>query len=95
MKEFNFHPLGSFAAIGGRQAAANVLGMDITGFLGWVIYRGAYLFKMPTFAMKLRLGMDWFLELILPQEVVQLGVDHHKVHKIVAATKKEESSVNA
>lgn len=77
-KEFDFSPLGNFAAIGHRQAAAQVFGRDITGFLGWVLYRGAYLVKMPTLKLKLRLIGDWIGELLIPHEPVQVGVhDHH------------------
>lgn len=71
---FDFDVLGSFAAIGHRSAAAEFLGWNFKGFLGWFLYRGTYLMKMPTLAMKLRLSMDWALELVLPTEPVQLGV---------------------
>lgn len=74
LKTFDFKVLGSFAAIGRRQAAAEVMGRNVPGFLGWVIYRGAYLMKMPTFAMKARLLMDWILEFFLHSTPVQLGV---------------------
>ena len=73
-KEFTFSPLGNFAAIGHKQAAAQVLGRDVKGFLGWVLYRGAYLMKMPTLKLKLRLVGDWIGELLFPHEPVQLGV---------------------
>ena len=74
LEPFDFQVLGSFAAIGRRQAAAEFKGRAITGFLGWLMYRGAYLMKMPTFAMKLRLLMDWVLEFFLHSTPVQLGV---------------------
>jgi NADH dehydrogenase len=74
LQTFDFKVLGSFAAIGRRQAAADVMGRNLTGFLGWVMYRGAYLMKMPTFAVKLRVLMDWMLELVLRSAPVQLGV---------------------
>ncbi|RYG36877.1 NAD(P)/FAD-dependent oxidoreductase [bacterium] len=73
-RPFNFQPLGAFAAIGHRQAAAEVKGMSFTGFFGWFLFRGAYLTKMPTLAMKARLSMDWLLELIFRSPVVQMGV---------------------
>jgi hypothetical protein len=34
--------------------------------------------KMPTLPMKIRLSMDWFLELILRSEVVQLGIHPYR-----------------
>ncbi len=77
-KPFSFGGLGSFASIGDRMAAANVLGIDITGFLGWFIYRTAYLTKFPTFRMKLRLALDWFADFWLPYAPVQLGLHQSK-----------------
>ena len=73
-KPFTFSPLGNFAAIGHKQAAAEILGRNVKGFLGWVLYRGAYLMKMPTLKLKLRLVGDWIGELLFPHEPVQLGV---------------------
>ena len=78
LEDFAYKPLGSFAAIGNRSAAAEFLGMNFRGFVGWFLYRGTYLMKMPTLPMKIRVGMDWFLELILPSLPVQLGV-HERV----------------
>ncbi|AIE83465.1 NAD(P)/FAD-dependent oxidoreductase [Fimbriimonas ginsengisoli] len=82
LKPFDFNVLGSFAAIGHHAAAAEFKGRHFTGFIGWVMYRGAYLMKMPTFPMKLRLLMDWILELILPTEPVQLGVHRPETRQI-------------
>jgi len=73
-KPFEFNVLGSFAAIGHRSAAAEVMGRNVTGFLGWFMYRSAYLVKMPTLAMKARLVIDWTLELLFKTTPVQLGV---------------------
>ncbi len=77
-KDIHFKPLGSFAIIGNRNATAEFMGLKFRKFVGWFLYRGAYLAKMPTFTMKVRLAMDWFLELVLPAEIVQLGVHREK-----------------
>ena len=78
LKTFDFNPLGNFAAIGHKQAAAQVLGREFRGFLGWVMYRGVYLMKMPTFKLKVRLVGDWIGELLIPHEPVQIGVHDRK-----------------
>lgn len=96
--EFRFQPLGSFAAIGRRQAVAEVKGRPIKGFLGWVLYRGAYLTKIPGFSTKLRLVTDWFLELVLPMEPVQLGVyggKPHRAMRVAPVVPKEDPTVEA
>ena len=77
-KPFEFSPLGNFAAIGHMQAAAQVFGLNLKGFVGWVLYRGAYLVKMPTFKLKARLVGDWIGEMLLPHEPVQLGVHNER-----------------
>lgn len=82
LKSFDFKVLGSFAAIGRRQAAAEVMGRNVPGFFGWLIYRGAYLTKMPTFAMKARLLMDWVLEFFLHSTPVQLGVHRPRTEHV-------------
>lgn len=73
-KTFDFKPLGAFASIGGRSATAEMMGLKFKGFLGWFFYRGVYLSKMPTLAMKLRLSIDWAVELALKSEPVALGL---------------------
>lgn len=77
-KPFDFSPLGNFAAIGHKQAAAQIFGRELKGFLGWVMYRGAYLVKMPTTKLKLRLIGDWIGELLFPHEPVQIGVHNDR-----------------
>lgn len=78
LRTFNFRTLGSFAAIGNRQAVAEVFGATFTGFLGWFLFRGAYLVKMPTLALKARIAMDWALEIILPSPPAQMGI-HRRI----------------
>lgn len=91
-KEFDFSPLGNFAAIGHKQAAAQIYGRNVKGFLGWVLYRGAYLVKMPTFKLKARLVGDWIGELLVPHEPVQLGVHEPRDMRNVPGDEEPETS---
>jgi NADH dehydrogenase len=86
---FSFRTLGSFAAIGRRQAAAEVMGRSITGLLGWLLYRGAYLTKLPGFSLRARVALDWLLEIVAPSPVVQLGV--HRLRLAPKETGDEKS----
>ncbi len=74
LKTYDHKPLGSFAVIGRRAAAAELLGMRFSGFVGWFLYRGTYLAKLPTIAMRLRVSIDWAIELFLKSDPVTLGL---------------------
>ena len=60
------------AALGHRSAVAEILGVKIWGILAWIIWRTIYWAKLPGIERKLRVGVDWFLDLILPPDIVQI-----------------------
>ena len=41
---FRFKLLGELCSIGGHSAVADLLGMHLSGFLAWFVWRGVYLF---------------------------------------------------
>lgn len=71
-RPFRFHPQGLLASIGHRNGVAEVYGIQFSGFLAWLFWRGVYLWKIPTLTRKLGVGMDWLLDLLSPPEVVLL-----------------------
>jgi NADH dehydrogenase len=70
---FSFRMLGEFAAIGHHNAVGEVLGLKISGFIGWFLWRAVYLGKMPTLGRKLQVAMDWAWDLFIPRDIVQLS----------------------
>ena len=69
---------GMIAAFGSGDAVAEVMGVRLTGWIAWWMFRGVYLMKMPGLGRKLRVAADWTLDLFSGREFVQLGL-----HKIV------------
>ncbi len=65
---------GSLAALGCRTGVARVFGIKLHGFTAWWLWRTVYLLKMPGLGRKIRVAMDWTLELLFTREYVQLGV---------------------
>ena len=65
---------GSLAALGCRTAVAKVMGMRFSGFPAWFLWRSVYLAKMPGWARKLRIAMDWTLNLFFRRDYIQLGL---------------------
>jgi NADH:quinone reductase (non-electrogenic) len=71
---FVFSALGKLGSLGHYSAVAEVLGVKFSGFLAWVVWRGIYLMKLPGIERKLRVGLDWALDLLMPPDIVQLKV---------------------
>lgn len=68
-KPFYFKPLGQLCAIGGQNAVAEFLGLHISGFLAWFLWRSVYLFKLPTFSHRLKVGFDWAWEIFYSRDL--------------------------
>ena len=71
MERFAFATIGQLAAIGRRTGVARVFGMNFSGFFAWWLWRTIYLLKLPRAEKKLRVMIDWSLDLIFSKDVVQ------------------------
>jgi NADH dehydrogenase len=72
IRPFRYKMLGQLAAIGRERGVASILGMQFSGFFAWLLWRSAYLIKLPTVTKKLRVMLEWGLDLCLPRDTVQL-----------------------
>ncbi len=68
---FAFAALGQLAAIGRRTGVAKILGFKFSGFLAWWLWRTVYLSKLPRLEKKLRVTLDWSLDLLFSKDLVQ------------------------
>jgi NADH dehydrogenase len=50
---------------------ANILGINFSGFVAWWMWRTIYLSKLPRFEKKLRVALDWTLDLLFTKDLVQ------------------------
>jgi NADH:quinone reductase (non-electrogenic) len=71
MKRFAFSTIGQLAAIGKRTGVANILGVNFSGFIAWWLWRTIYLFKLPGLEKKVRVALDWTLDLLFSKDLVQ------------------------
>lgn len=71
-KVFDYTGLGQFVALGRRSAVAEVLGFKFYGFPAWWLWRTVYLLKLPGFDRKVRVALDWSLDLFFPRDMVEL-----------------------
>ena len=76
LKPFVFTTLGQLATIGRRTGVAMVFGFKFSGLIAWAMWRSIYLMKLPGLAKKLRVIMDWTLDLLFGREIVQMITLH-------------------
>jgi NADH dehydrogenase len=72
---FRFKALGQLCSIGGYQAVAEMLGVHISGFVAWLLWRGVYLFKLPTWSRRIKVGLDWSWDVLFPRDLSFLNTD--------------------
>ncbi len=78
LKPFHFNSLGSLCVVGHQTACAELTvpfardrAMQFSGLLAWAMWRGIYLAKLPGIEQKIRVLMDWTVELFFPPDIVQ------------------------
>lgn len=70
---FSYQPQGMLASIGHNKAVAEVFGVPFSGLIGFMMWRGVYLLKIPTFARKVRLFLEWNWAMFFPPDIAHLG----------------------
>ncbi|MCH6585403.1 MAG: NAD(P)/FAD-dependent oxidoreductase [Thaumarchaeota archaeon] len=85
-EKFVYHSKGQMAIIGKRSGIATFLGMNISGFWAWLIWRNVYLSKIPTFDKKIRVLLDWIIDLFFDRDISRLKLmkrDTEKEYKLL------------
>jgi NADH dehydrogenase len=70
---FDYKGLGLLVNLGQFKGVGRVLGVPISGFLGWFVTRSYHLAAMPTWGRRFRVGLDWGIALISPSDIAELG----------------------
>ena len=71
LRRFDFRTIGQLAAIGRRTGVARIFGVNFSGFFAWWLWRTVYLSKLPRLEKKLRVAIDWTLDLLFARDFVQ------------------------
>jgi NADH dehydrogenase len=77
-KPFRFRSLGALCVVGHQTACAELkipfglkTTMRFSGLLAWLMWRGVYLSKLPGLERKVRVLVDWVIDLFFPRDIVQ------------------------
>jgi NADH dehydrogenase len=71
LKPFHFSGLGTLCVVGHHTACAEIKGWRFSGLLAWMMWRAVYLAKLPGLERKVRVFVDWTIELFFPRDIVQ------------------------
>jgi NADH dehydrogenase len=72
LRSYRHRDMGFVVDLGGVQAAANPLGVPLSGLPAGLVTRGYHLAAMP--GNRVRVAADWLLDAVLPRQSVQLGL---------------------
>jgi NADH dehydrogenase len=69
---YKHHDLGFVVDLGGVKAAANPLGVPLSGIIAKTVTRGYHLLSIP--GNRARIAADWLLDAVFSRQTVQLGL---------------------
>lgn len=78
-RAFRYRPKGQLSSIGHNKAVAEIFGVKLSGFVAWLMWRGLYLLRIPTFARKTRLFLEWNWAMFFPPDIAHLG--YRRTHR--------------
>ncbi len=69
-KPFRFKTIGLLVSLGHRAAAAEIFSRRFSGLLAWFMWRSIYWGKLPGLEKKMRVAIDWTIDLFFPRDIV-------------------------
>jgi NADH dehydrogenase len=86
---YRHHDLGFVVDLGGVKAAADPLGVRLSGLPAKAVTRGYHLLAMP--ANRARIATGWALDAVFPRQLVQLGLVRSGAVPLTAGTPEHPS----
>jgi NADH:ubiquinone reductase (H+-translocating) len=83
---FRFRGLGFLVPLGRQSAAAELRGLRFSGLPAWLLWRGVYLWKLPGPQKRLRVLLDWTVELLFPRDIALTAAERHPAPPIDRGT---------
>ena len=73
LEPFRYFNYGALVSVGEHFAAVDLLGVRMSGALAWFIWRSLYLTKLVGFGNKVRVMLDWTLDLLVERSISQIS----------------------
>lgn len=103
-KPFRYFDFGQLVSVGHQFAAVRLLGVRLSGFVAWFVWRTLYLSKLVGFGNKVRVVLDWSLDLFVERsssqihasrELLEVGATHQHDPGAPAQERTSESRAKA
>jgi NADH dehydrogenase len=72
-RRFAFSGLGLLVNLSENYGVGKVLGVPVSGWIGWIVTRTYHWFALPTWTRRLRVALDWAVAAAFPRDVAELG----------------------
>src|SRR5215813_14022011 len=83
-RPFRYFNYGALVSVGEHFAAVDLLGIRLSGALAWFVWRSLYLTKLVGFGNKLRVMLDWTLDLLVERSISQISATRQDLRAAAA-----------
>ena len=84
-RSYRHNDLGLVVDLGGKEAAAKPLGIGLSGVVAKAVTRAYHLYALSSTPQRVRVGLDWILDAVLPRPLVRLGIGKEEDAPLSAA----------
>jgi NADH dehydrogenase len=84
LKPFRYFNYGALVSVGEHFAAVDLLGVRMSGALAWFVWRSLYLTKLVGFGNKVRVVLDWTLDLLVERSISQISATRQDLRSAAA-----------
>jgi NADH dehydrogenase len=84
LESFRYFNYGALVSVGEHFAAVDLLGVRMSGALAWFVWRSLYLTKLVGFGNKVRVVLDWTLDLLVERSISQISASRQDLRAAAA-----------
>ena len=78
LQPFTYTTKGQLVSLGHRSGVGIVMGILVRGFPAWWLWRTYYLLQLPTWLRRVRVAIDWTIDLFFQKDVVELPMGRER-----------------
>jgi NADH dehydrogenase len=71
---FDYDQQGMLVSLGRFRGVGEIRGIKVSGFFAWFLWRSYYLLQLPSLERRIRVAVDWALELFLAHDVIEINM---------------------